>query len=187
MNIVEVIKEGEILRMPEFQARQEDLFILRKIIAEEPERVETAPRLSVREEKAKSRLEQWKSGRFAYKKNNVVNDLVYNFHWEIVKGRRMMNVSRKQLANSIGVSEEEIKMIEMGELPRDDFILINKIENKLGIVLRKNKPAESVDLVELQKKHEAGKMFVGGKAESARKENKDGSGNFLGADIEILD
>ena len=97
MNTVEVIKEGEIIRMSESQARDEDLFVLRRVIEQEPERVEVDYKASFRanipEAKPISKLEQWRAGRFAYKRNNVINDLIPNFHWEIARGRRKKDIT----------------------------------------------------------------------------------------------
>ena len=76
-----------------------------------------------------------------------------------------------------------MKMIEFGELPRDDFVLINKIENILGISLRKEKKEDTVTLHDLQKMNE----------EKAREEiekaciPEEKKENISGDDIEILD
>jgi len=138
--IVEVIREGEIVRVPESQAIEEDLFILRKVIEPEREPVPTLPSKQTpqgRTVKSYSNLESWKAGKVSYKRNRVIDDLVDNFHWEIVKARRYKDLTRKQLAEAVGVSEGDFKIIEFGELPKDDFVLINKIENYLGINFQK--------------------------------------------------
>ncbi len=187
---VEAIKDGEIVRMPESQAVKEDLFILRKIsepassvIYESFGKKERAIELAVR---TNSRLEAWRAGKFNFKNNNVVQDLVPNFQWEISKARRVKNISRKQLAFNVGVSEEEIKSIELGELPRDDFVLISKIESYLGINLRKNKvmgaafPSPTRKLIEQPK--------IDFKEEEKKTRDKRmGGESIFGEDIEVLE
>ena len=157
---VDVIKEGEIVRMSESQAAQEDLFVLRRVIEPEPEQVNIVDVLNdrkmyvSREIKSNSLLEEWRSGALNYKKNYVIKDLIDNFHWKIAKVRRGKNITRKQLANAIEVSEDDIKKIEFGELPKDDFVLVNKIEKYFGISLRKKKVPEGTTLADLQKMNE---------------------------------
>ena len=73
----------------------------------------------------------------SWKSNRVAKELVDNFHWEIVRERRRKNLSRKELAVGIGVSENTLKIVENGILPKDDFILVNKIQDFLKINLRK--------------------------------------------------
>ena len=124
--IVEVIKDGEIVRMSEERAREEDLFVLRKVVEskEEP----SLSSLSKKDESVKSasRLEVWRSGKIDLKKNEVVNELIDNFHWEIRRVRRSRDINRAKCAHDLGVPEEVLKRIEMGELPSDDFILISR-------------------------------------------------------------
>lgn len=184
MSLVEVIKEGEIVRMSERQAREEDLFVLRRVIEEEPQKIDLPKIQKVEGNKtSSSRLQEWKNRSFAYKKNNVVKDLVSNFSWEVSRGRRERNLSRRQLASLIGVSEEEIKMVELGELPRDDFVLISKLENVLGVNLRKNKLPENVNLSDLQKRHEAGSIFD----EKPNQSSKSSGSGLSGKDLEIIE
>jgi len=64
-------------------------------------------------------------------------DLINNFHWNIMMGRRKMHITTKQLADAISESEVVIKMAEQGILPEDDYRLINKLENYLGIRIKK--------------------------------------------------
>jgi ribosome-binding protein aMBF1 (putative translation factor) len=148
---VEAIREGEIVRVPERVAKEEDLFVLRKVVKLERES-HVLERDRMQDVKKKdSRLERWRGGNLSFRKNNVAEDLIDNFHWEIMKIRRRKNLTRGQLAERINISEDELKFVELGELPKDDFVLINKIENYLGISLRREKIKEGVSLHELQK------------------------------------
>src|SRR3990167_5758936 len=74
-----------------------------------------------------------------WKSNKVLRELADNFHWEIVKARKAKGLSRKQLADAIGENDNVLRMLENGVLPRDDFILLNKVQSFLGINLRKDR------------------------------------------------
>jgi ribosome-binding protein aMBF1 (putative translation factor) len=65
-------------------------------------------------------------------------DLVDNFHWIIMRTRRLKKLTQEQLAKEISESIAAIKMIEDGILPEDDYRLVNKIEGFLGINLVKD-------------------------------------------------
>ena len=69
-------------------------------------------------------------------------DLVENFHWVIQQGRRMKKVSPKQLAEQIAEPEILIASAEKGKLPKDYDKLVSKLEQFLGVQIRKksNKP-----------------------------------------------
>lgn len=66
-------------------------------------------------------------------------DLVDNFHWIIMRVRRLKKLTQKKLAQEISESEVAIKMAERGVLPEDDYRLVNKIESFLGIKIIKTK------------------------------------------------
>lgn len=177
---VEAIKDGEIVKVSESVAREEDLFILRKLVKSERIGFEENKQVKVSKEivKSYSRLEEWKSARGNLKRNNVINDLVDNFQWEISRMRRKKGLSRRQLADKIGALEEDVKMIEMGDLPRDDFVLINKIEGALSLSLRKVKDSVGgVTLSRLQKMNE----------DRVKEEIDRAHGKVIsGSDVEIL-
>ena len=62
--------------------------------------------------------------------------MVNNFHWIIMRARRAKKLTQKQFAEAIEESEEAINMAEKGVLPKNDFVLVNKIENYLGIRIK---------------------------------------------------
>lgn len=183
--LVDVIKEGEIIRMSESRALEEDLFILRAVelkadvlsddygLPKKKSPYERGPETV----KTISRLQSWRAGKVNKKSSQIISDLVQNFHWEILKARRSKGVSRMALAQAVGTSEENIKTLELGELPSDDFVLISKIENHLGIKLRKNTNSQSVNLSFLQKQKE----------EEERKNEEPKVEHFMGSEIEIVD
>lgn len=142
--LVDAIKEGVIITIPESQARQDDLFILR--VHEKRDLVESLPSVESRRRSGRTMTPlppsksapKWHSYQSEYKKNNVSRELIDNFQWEIGKARKARNLTRLQLANALGVPEPVIKMLEHGELPSDDFVLINKLQQYLGINIRKD-------------------------------------------------
>ena len=189
VNYVEAIKDGEIIRVPESVALMEDLFILRKIVNPAVQQSSSAPVSNsfVRKEVSSkgSIMSEWKHGKFGVKKNNALQDLIPNFNWEISKNRKKNNMTRAKLALMINANEEDVKMIELGELPSDDFVLISRIEQIFGINLRKNPNSISqVNLADLQKR-----------TEQRKDQNmKNASGSvfkdsvaFTGKDIEIIE
>ncbi len=185
---VEAIKDGEIIRVLESVAILEDLFILRKIVNPSQQATSSFVQSSVKSKETMRNstiMFDWKHGKFGGKKNNVMQDLVPNFNWEISRNRKLKNMSRLKLAQMINSTEEEVKMVELGELPKDDFVLISRVENVFGINLRKH-PASiaQVNIADLQKRNEQIKK------EQEIKISKDifkDSTSFAGNDIEILD
>lgn len=195
-NYVEAIKDGEIIRVPEKVAIMEDLFILRKIVNSTSQSQQNQQNMSnnmpvsssIKQRESVSKgsiISEWKHGKFGVKKNNALQDLIPNFNWEISKNRKKSNMTRAKLAGMIKSTEENVKMIELGELPTDDFVLISRIEQIFGINLRKN-PASiaQVNVAELQKRNEQIKKETATK--SVGQIFKDSAG-IAGNDIEILD
>ena len=142
IGMVDAIEDGRIVRVREEYARREGLMIIRKhekSVMESPKlqkEMKLTPRLKG-ERKAYFDIEKYR--RPWNDKNEILNTLIDNFHWEISARRKELNLTRKQLANSINAIEEEIKMLENRNLPQSDYILISKLENYLKINLRKNK------------------------------------------------
>lgn len=142
--LVDAIKEGQIITLPESQARQEELFVLR--VHEKRDLVSELPSVESRRRSGRSNAPlapsrqppKWHSYQPEYRKNNVVKELKDNFHWEIGKARKARSLTRLQLANALNVPENVIKMVENGELPSDDFVLVNKLQTYLGINLRRD-------------------------------------------------
>ncbi len=63
------------------------------------------------------------------------DDLIYNFHWLIMRERRKRKLTQSQLAREIQEPESAIKLIEQGYLPEKDW---EKLIMKLEIFLRIN-------------------------------------------------
>ncbi len=66
------------------------------------------------------------------KKKKKREDLVDNFHWVILRGRRNKKLTTSQLAKKINEPEKVIKMAEKGIVP-EGYDLVKKLENYLGI------------------------------------------------------
>ena len=160
--MVRAIKEGEIVRIPRHVAVAEELFILGEVAVEEKPKPPKMP------ETGRRNLPVY---RLEYKKNYVVKELIENFHWEIIKQRRARNITRKKAADAMGVPENELGMLERGELPRDDFVLVSKVENYFAVNLRKNPSAKhtGTNLLDLQKARES----FNGQKQNVKDEKKD--------------
>lgn len=72
-------------------------------------------------------------------------EMIKNFHWIIMRARRMKKLTQSQLAKQIEESEAAIKMAEQGILPEDDYRLVNKLENYLGIKIIRPEFAKQVN------------------------------------------
>ncbi len=102
------------------------------------------------------------------KPDDLVFKLVDNFHWVIQTERRRKGLNPKQLADSIGESENAIKLLEKGIVPNKSMNLITAIEQFLKIILIKR---SSFGNVEVQKKP----VSVGLDKDLAKDAKKDGS------------
>ena len=83
-------------------------------------------------------LEKRKLSQKSMEKLPPEKELVENFHWKVMRGRRLKKISQEQLGAEIGESETAINMGESGELPEDFDRLIKKLEAYLRINLFKN-------------------------------------------------
>lgn len=152
MEMVEAIDDGRIVRVSEEYAKREGLPILRRSNIESKEKkiVSEGDLVKRKEFSGRGIFDSNRSsnkGILAFEEyrrplkrseSDVTNELKDNFHWDILKKRKEKGISRKQFAVDLGVSEEEVKIVENGRLPRNDFVLINKIQSYLGINLRKD-------------------------------------------------
>lgn len=178
---VEALEDGKIVRVSEDYAKREGLFILRKDVVEKKEE-EPQPTFRLGSQRKKPKEESkllFDDFRkpLNWRKHQVISELIDNFHWEILKARKARGETRKQTAQAVGVSENDIKMLENGLLPSNDFVLINKVQNYFGINLRKDKKDFSNEARRLVK-YDDKKAGMAGKS---------GDESILGKDIEIDD
>ncbi len=68
---------------------------------------------------------------------SLKNSLIMNFHWVIMRARRARKMTQEQLAKALREPEIAIKTLEIGYVPEKSLLLIKKIEQYLGIRLRK--------------------------------------------------
>ena len=141
--MVDAIEEGRIVKVPEDYAKREGLLILRR------------PSEAVLEPKVKEKKEEEARRNKGFigmddlrrplksRQSDLMRELVDNFHWVLLEKRKGKALTRKKLAEMVGESETNIKMIESGVLPMNNFILVNKLESFYGISLRKNKVPSS--------------------------------------------
>lgn len=78
------------------------------------------------------------------KEKRLSSELVDNFHWIIMRVRRMKKLTQEQLAKEISESTAVIKMAEKGILPEDDYRLVNKLESFLGIKIIKDEARDKL-------------------------------------------
>lgn len=145
VELVEAIENGRIVRVREDYARREGLMILRGVnIEQNKEKVSGGTETNLRKRGGDEGYARNVYGVDEFRKplhiygNEVIRELIPNFQWEISRARRAKNITRKQLADAIGEQERAIKMIENGILVKDDFVLINKVQEHLKINLRKD-------------------------------------------------
>jgi ribosome-binding protein aMBF1 (putative translation factor) len=100
--------------------------------SETPKQITTLRELVDRDYEKKSKGEIQKTPR---------PDLVDNFHWVIMKARRMKKLSFAQVSKEIAEPEKTLELAEKGILP-DDLRFIKKLESYYGISLEKKDPME---------------------------------------------
>lgn len=181
MGYVDAIEDGKIVHVTEEYAKEEGLFILRREIETNvPEKKEARFISRNPEPMRKTRLDLDPYRKpLKFGEERIEKSLAEHFHWEIARMRKVRGLSRDQVAASLGVSKEDIKMVENGVLPSQDFILISKIEKFFGISLRKdgkdfvNSPIKGTMTNSNEKKVEA------------KQDNNDIDIQMIGDDIEI--
>jgi ribosome-binding protein aMBF1 (putative translation factor) len=181
--MVEAIEEGRIVQVSESYAKREGLVILKKPELQIKNQIPS--HLETKREKTRPLTEYVKS-KPDWREKQVMSELIENFHWQIRFGRRQKGFTRKQFAKMANITEDELQIIESGRLPSNDFIIINKIQNTLGINLRKDGKNFDVTTEEIlekaRQKQEEKKQF----SKPAKKPEESDS-EMLGRGIEILD
>lgn len=185
--LVEAIEEGRIVKVSELYAKREGLPIIRRPhmgqIDEHhtPLSPKVTPQLKIGERRhihdAPKVHDNWQ-------KQQVVSELIENFHWRIRIERKRKGLSRKQLAKQINEPEANLMEIESGNLPRNDFVLINKIQQALNINLRKDKKNYSQSVQDLMQSTR--KPLIEQQREYLRMKKTKGD-SISGSEIEILE
>ncbi len=81
--------------------------------------------------------------KFPSKKDNPDN-LVENYYWIIQRARRKKGVTLRQLSVKLGVSEDVLKGIEYGKLPKTFEPIIRQLEEVLDLQLIKRTQEETM-------------------------------------------
>lgn len=156
-NVSDALSSKGIIRVCDRCAREEGLISLKKpIIVEENSRETMYERMAriagvkPKEPEKPLRLEQEKSLRKIidknYEKKMAVQtlalkprpDLVDNFHWIIMRIRRVKGLTQGQLAERISEPEAAVKMAEQGVVP-EGYAFIDKLERFFGVRLIKQR------------------------------------------------
>jgi len=106
--------------------------------------LEKKPDLSSKE---KDDLRNLVNANYIFKESSELKkDLIHNFHWVVMRARRMRHITQAQLAQEIHEPEMVIRKVEQGHAP-EKIDTIRKIEKALGIRIIEN-------IVEEQKEEE---------------------------------
>ena len=181
---VEAIEEGKIVKVTEEYAKLEGLPILRRY---------TPQKVQEKKKQEKTTYLLFDDFRKPLKpKSQVLLELIENFHWQISKKRREFGLTRRQLAQKINEPEYYIKMLENGILPKDDFVIINKIQSALNINLRKDQKDFSQSprsLIKDEPKQEKSrqKEITKEKDENKLQTNDKELNDLTGSDVEIIE
>lgn len=193
--LVEAIEEGRIVLVPEFYAKSEGLPILRKpAVTKLQEGVSHLSPGNVGEKKEKV-LREYKQEHSNWRVKQVVSELVENFHWVVRMERKKRGITRRQMAKLINEPEEVLQEIENGVLRSKDFVVVNKIQQALGINLRKDQRDYSKSAHDILREYQGddgGKVVKRDSGFSGwRGRVKENSGfsksDFSGDEIEILE
>jgi ribosome-binding protein aMBF1 (putative translation factor) len=148
VRLLDAISSKGIMKICEACSKEEDMPILRRPTTFQLKEAEKKPLgiysrgLEKKDEKTKTEttlkeITDKNYEKVASEEKRPRPELVDNFHWIIMRTRRLRKLTQEQLATEISESIAAIKMIEQGILPEDDYRLVNKIEGFLGIKLVK--------------------------------------------------
>lgn len=196
-SLVDAIEEGKIVRVTKDYARKEGLMILRSIDpVKKEDPVQGWQKKYGKKEEERRLFDDFRKP-LHWRNNQVLVELIDNFHWELLKARKAKNMMRKQAAAGIGCSENDLKILESGLLPTNDFVLINKVQKYYGINLRKDKQDFTNDARKMvsaqvqqsrrEERKEIRKPEAREERMSERKEEKGEAESIIGDDIELAD
>ncbi len=192
VRFVEAIDDGRIVKVPEDYAVKEGLMILRRprIVQESTQKSQEFKKLQL-EKRERDFFSLDKFRKSFRQKNDVIQSLLDNFHWVLTSRRKQLNLTRKQVALAVGMRENDIKMIENGILPSDDYVLINKLQQYYGVNLRRDGQDFNVqmrEIVENAAREEMEELNDLGNRKGSTEENKDADiDELIGDNIEIID
>ena len=119
---------------------REMLLRISGIEPEEKKEEETKEKIKQEENKLEEIVERNSSKEFSFDLN-LGKELIDNFHWVVMRARRMKHLTQEQLAKSIQEPDKIIELIEKGGVPRRREIM-RKLETFLNV--RIMKPVDSL-------------------------------------------
>lgn len=94
--------------------------------------------------KEKNELKELVDKNYNFKENlELKKELIHNFHWIVMRARRMKHLTQEQFAREIHEPEIVIKQIEKGFAP-EKVETIRKLEKYLGIRIREHTEHENL-------------------------------------------
>ena len=148
---IPLIRKPSLLRLEESEKKQTVYERMSKVAGIKPETINQNKEIKKQDKNLRELVEDnFKKS----EKTSSPNDLVDNFHWVLMRKRRLKKISHKQLAEKINESVEAIKMAEKGILPNDYQGLIKKLENSLSVNLIKKEikqiPKTQIEVVDAE-------------------------------------
>lgn len=179
--LVEAIEEGKIVSVRESYAKREGLLILRRVppsISQANAPVQQNVRKHVRDEGHLLFDDFRKPLRTSA--GSIVQHLIPNFHWIIREKRRVMGITRKKCAKELGISENDLKLLENGIFPSNDYGLATRLGEYFGAQFIKSE--ENTLGQDMRKLVEKPRV-----EEKSKKQSyvDDASEEFSGQDIEL--
>jgi ribosome-binding protein aMBF1 (putative translation factor) len=74
-------------------------------------------------------------------------DLIRNFHWIVMRARRLKKLTLSELSKKIAEPEEVLKMIERGNVSEQNIGLIKKLELFLGIQILTDEARKKIEII----------------------------------------
>tara|TARA_Y100000310_G_C20482288_1_gene715257 strand:+ start:26 stop:847 length:822 start_codon:yes stop_codon:yes gene_type:complete len=137
---VEAIEQGKIVTVEESYAFREGLPILKHVGDNKIESVQEKV-WKEDDQKKESNVNMEGSGLMdllaSNQKSRMENALIDNFNWKVCQARREKVMTRKTFGELTGLNLKQIKMLENGIFPTNDLTLLARIEEVLGISIRK--------------------------------------------------
>ena len=155
--LLDVISPKGIIRVCEACAELEDMPVFRRPTTFQLKESEKKPRIIYPQEPEKKPTER--EAKIATTLKEIADrtyemavsqeeksrpELVDNFHWIVMRARRLKKLTQEQLAKEISESTAAIKMAEKGILPEDDYRLVNKLESFLGVKIVKDEARDKL-------------------------------------------
>jgi ribosome-binding protein aMBF1 (putative translation factor) len=132
---IPIIRKPSLLKIEESEKKESVYERMKKVAGIKEENKIQNPEAKTQEKELRNLVEE--NFRTNFSKANSHEDLIENFHWILMRTRRLKKVTIEQLAEKINESIESVKLAEKGILPQDYSRLIKKLEDFLSVRLFK--------------------------------------------------